>query len=277
MAELASVRRLGWSAYRGHSEGLVWIPLLGRGVRVQDFWVPAVRAMNAALKAAGYEDPCDWTGSYANRKISGSDKWSWHAYGGAIDLDYGGDNPASPDHPGIDRNPHLRTRIYPGFGTDRRFQITEAQVLAVLAIRTRNGKRVWRWLGYPIGDTMHFEPNCSPADIATGIDTETVASGQEEEDMEKFCLAIFAKWSYDDLEAMRHAGYWAGKTAWYRLENGNRGAAPDSGVVNLVIHILANGNADIPGAGGRDGTDGEDGEDGKDGLVEVRINGVIVG
>jgi hypothetical protein len=181
MAELASVKRLGWSNYLGHTAGLVHFNLLGRNVKVQDFWVPAVEAMDTVLKAHGYEDPCDWTGSYLKRFIAGTVIWSWHSYGGAIDLDYGGQNPDSPDHPLVDNNPHLHRPIPwgdPGFGTE--FQLLEHQVKAVLAIRTNNGKPVWRWLGTSIGDTMHFEPNCSPEDIATGIDPRTVT---EEDDM----------------------------------------------------------------------------------------------
>jgi hypothetical protein len=224
--------------------------------------------MGRALIASGYENPMDWTGSYNKRKIAGSEKWSWHSYGGAIDLDYGGDNPDSPDHPGSDKNPHLYTRIYPGFGTDPRFQITEAQVNAVTAIRTNNGKKVWRWLGWAIGDTMHFEPLCTPDDARTGIDPTTVYTGQEEEeDMTEFALAIFARWSYADMENMRHAGYWEGTTApYYMNRDGTRGTASDAAIVNLVVHILGNGNADIPGsAAGIEGPAGPEGPKGDPG------------
>ena len=174
---LSTVSRLGWSGYLGKRDTLKYVNVLGRNVRVQDFWVPAAEALNHALVATGYENPCDNIGSFYPRFISGTDIWSWHSYGGPLDIDYGGNNEASPDHDGIDRNPHLRTRIYPGFGSDPRFQIQEFQVAAVLAIRTNNGKRVWRWLGWSIGDTMHMEPNCSPADIATGINPATVPAG----------------------------------------------------------------------------------------------------
>jgi len=288
MAELASVKRLGWSPYLGKTDSLVYVTLLGRRVRCQDFWAPAVEAMNDVLVATGYEHPCDWTGSYMKRRIAGTSLWSWHSYGGAIDLDYGGQNPDSPDHPLIDKNPHLHRRVPwgdPGFGTE--FQLLEHQVKAVLAIRTMNGKPVWRWLGTSIGDTMHFEPNCSPADIATGIDTTTVADVGQEEDTMKYFLAIFAKWSYEDLEDMKDAGYWQGDTAWYRKPDGTRGPCEDEGVVNLVVHILANGNKDIPtdaaGSAGPVGPRGPTGQTGPRGLkgldgekVEIIVNGEII-
>lgn len=175
MAELASVKRLGWSPYLGKTSTLKYVDLLGRNVRAQDFWVPAVEAMNEVLVATGYENPCDWTGSYNKRYISGTTIWSWHSYGGAIDLDYGGDNPDSPDHPLVDNNPHLHRPIPwgdPGFGTE--FQLLEHQVKAVLALRTNNGKPLWRWLGTSIGDTMHFEPLCTREDIETGIDPDSI-------------------------------------------------------------------------------------------------------
>lgn len=171
MRELDQVIELGWSPYLGKTDSLVKVTLLGRyPVKVQDFWVPAVEAMERALIDTGYENPCDWIGSYAKRPIAGTDVWSFHSYGGAIDLDYGGDNPDSPDHPLIDKNPHIHRRITegdPGFGVE--WQILEHQVRAIEAIRTVNGAPVWRWLGWAIGDSMHFEPACSPADIATGI------------------------------------------------------------------------------------------------------------
>lgn len=179
MSELASVRRLGWSPYLGKTSTLVSLNILGRyPVKAQSFWVPAVLAFEQALINTGYENPCDYTGSYNKRYIGGTTIWSWHSYGGAIDLDYGY---KTPDRL-VDRNPHLHRRIYPGdagFGTE--FQLLEHQVRAVEAIRTNNGKKVWRWLGWSIGDTMHWEPNCSPADIATGINPDTVGGTPTQE------------------------------------------------------------------------------------------------
>lgn len=176
---LPTVICLGWEDYYAKSDSLVSLTLLGRyPVKVQDFWVPAVEAMEHQLIATGYENPCDWIGSYKVRNIFGSIYISWHSYGGAIDLDYGGDVDGDGD-PTIDKNPHLHRRLYPGdpaFGVE--FQLLEHQVHAIEAIRTVNGKRVWRWLGWSIGDTMHFEPNCSPDDIATGIDPKSLIGAE---------------------------------------------------------------------------------------------------
>ncbi len=171
---LPSVIELGWEPYWGKSNTLVSVEILGRFPKVQDFWIPAAEAFNQVLIRTNYENPCDWIGSYRIKPIVGTRFWSWHCYT-AFDLDYGGDNPDSPDHPGIDKNPHIHRQIVrndPGFGVE--WQISELQVDAIEAIRTNNGKRVWRWLGWSIGDTMHFQPMCSRADIETGIDPQSI-------------------------------------------------------------------------------------------------------
>ena len=169
MRHLASVTHFEWEPYLGKTDTLQSVWLLGRyPIKVQDFWVPAVEAMEKTLIAMGYENPCDYTGSYMKRPIAGTDIWSWHSYGGAIDLDYGGDTDGDGD-PTIDKNPHIHRRIHPGdpgFGVE--WQILEPQVNAIEAIRTNSGGQVWHWLGWNIGDTMHFEPRCTPDDAKTG-------------------------------------------------------------------------------------------------------------
>lgn len=278
MAELDSVRRLGWSPYLGKTSTLVPLVFLGRRyVRVQDFWVPAAEAMEQALIATGYENPCDYTGSYNKRYIAGTSIWSWHSYGGAIDLDYGY---AEADRL-VDKNPHLHRPI-----TDADFGVTiqllKHQVEAIEAIRTMNGKKVWRWLGWSIGDSMHFEPNCSPDDIKTGIDPTTVAGYEppvtpptEDDDM-KYWLAIFNLWSREDLVKMAEAGYWDGvdNVDWYFDPR-----CSDEEKTNLVVHILAKGNKDIPSHGGEPGPQGPagpagpQGPKGDTGEVEIFVDG----
>lgn len=188
---------LGWATYLGRRDTLASITMLGRfPVRLQAPLEEAGTAADAALVATGYENPCDFIGSFNVRPIAEHDVWSEHAYGTAFDLDFAGDNPLSPRHGlSVDRNPDLGNGngLLPG---DPRFgvacQITETQVRALEAIRTKNGMRVWGWLGwFPRGDTMHFGPRCRPEDLETGIDWTTVA-GQGGEDVE-FAIAVLKR------------------------------------------------------------------------------------
>jgi peptidoglycan hydrolase-like protein with peptidoglycan-binding domain len=54
-----------------------------------------------------------------------------------------------------------------------RCKFTERQVRAVLKIRNNNGTTVFRW-GGDFGDYMHWQLNCRPSDMATGINWTTV-------------------------------------------------------------------------------------------------------
>lgn len=177
---------LGWADLIPNppADDIVALRILGRfPVKVHVAARDATLALEAALRATGYEYPTDYIGSLSVRAIAGTSTWSAHAYPLAIDLDYGGDNPESPDHPGIDKNPHLHEPIPRGFVSDPRFQITEAQVNAVEAIRTNSGARVWRWLGWSIGDTMHFEIRCTLADLQSGIAGDFTIPEGDDEDM----------------------------------------------------------------------------------------------
>lgn len=180
MRHLTRVEEMGWDSYLGQSDTLVSLRILGRyPVRVQEVLRDATFAMEQALINTGYENPCDYIGSYNVRAIAGTDIWSMHSYGIAIDIDYGGDNPESPDHPGIDKNPHIHRRIVPGdsgFGVE--WQILEHQVRAVEAIKNTDGDPVWRWLGWSIGDTMHFEVRVGPQ--FTTVDWSTVYTGEDD-------------------------------------------------------------------------------------------------
>jgi hypothetical protein len=171
---------LGWDI-QPDDRGLVRLTLLGRRpVKVQPPLTEAVRAMDVVLAATGYENPCDWIGSWNYRAIAGTDGLaSGHAYGVCIDLDYGGDNPESPDHPLVDNNPHMHRRIVPGdpgFGTE--WQILEHQVRALEAIRNTAGQPMWSWrIGWVLGDSMHWQPGVGPEDCE--VDWTTVYTGEE--------------------------------------------------------------------------------------------------
>jgi len=202
MRHLPSVTALGWEQYLGQTETLTSMTLLGRyPIRVQLFWKPAVVAMEQALIDTGYENPCDFIGSYHKRPISGTNFWSWHSYGGAIDLDYGGDTDGDGD-PTIDSNPHLHRPVRASdYGWT--IQLTERDVDAILSIETGNGRPVWRWLGYSIGDTMHFEPACTPYDALTGI---TYQPRGDDMTYEQFRSAEFDLWTDENIILAYDAG-----------------------------------------------------------------------
>ena len=66
-------------------------------------------------------------------------------------------------------------------------------------------------------------------------------SWKEGDDMSNGFLRIFYKWTPKDLDAMKAAGYWKGVTSYYYGPK-----VTDEERINLTIHILANGNKDIP-------------------------------
>lgn len=84
------------------------------------------------------------TWSYACRRIAGTNRWSMHAYGIALDV---------------------RATSYP-LGV----RVTDPQLLAAVreieALRTPDGWRVWEWGGrWSRPDGMHFEAAAPPASM----------------------------------------------------------------------------------------------------------------
>lgn len=202
-----AIEALGWEI-QPTSTNLVSLEFLGRyPIRVQPPLADPILAMEAVLVAAGYENPCDFVGSWMYRAIAGTGGLaSAHAYAVAIDADYGGDTDGDGD-PTIDSNPHLHDRIVPGdprFGVE--FQFTEYQIRLIEAIRNVDGEQIWRWLGWPIGDTMHFEPLVGPDDCV--VDWTTVYQGGEEEmaTYEDFRSDEFDLWTDENIVAAYDAG-----------------------------------------------------------------------
>ena len=189
--------RLGWAGYLGFEKGLVKCHLLGRyPVRVQSELVEGVAAIHAALVGNGYENPTDFIGSYMYRKIGGTDIWSEHAYGTALDIDYGGDTDGDGD-PTIDKNPHIRRRIVPGdpgFGVE--WQFTESDIAAIENIRNTHGEQMWSWLGWDIGDTMHVSTSVRP-DRAV-VDWTTV--GGHDMAWDEWVTGLVTGWAEDPVK-----------------------------------------------------------------------------
>lgn len=136
----------------------VTVTLHGGGkVSVRPSIVPAVQALDACLRAAGYLTRPRDTGAFNCRRITGGSGYSMHAYGIALDINWQSNAYSS----------RLRT------------DMPRAMTNAITAIRTNSGAVVWRWGGNYTGnkDSMHFEIVCTPRDIAAGINAHTVPGG----------------------------------------------------------------------------------------------------
>jgi hypothetical protein len=118
--------------------------------------VDAFEALETALKATGYKPRSRW--AYNCRKIKGSDAFSLHSYGIAIDID-----PSS--------NPFTDGDPFSG-------ELQSVHVKAVLAIRNASGKAVWSWGGnWRKPDRMHFQIDQGPDGV--DIDWSTVAGASK--------------------------------------------------------------------------------------------------
>ena len=162
MALTTSGARRAWGRWKCNRADWKEITLFGRKpVRIISFCYDAWKALETAMVAEGYPAHVSNVGSYNCRSVRDSAHASLHAYRIAVDVD-----PAN----------NRRKR----YGTTRKkwwqwSKITRAQVAAVLAIRTNNGKRVFTHGGsFRSQDPMHFQIACTPADMRKGIDFSTV-------------------------------------------------------------------------------------------------------
>lgn len=185
MASTAT-KRIWYANYACEKSGpFPTVYILGFGNRkVCPVTVNAWDAFNAALVATGYD--AQSVGTYNCRVITGGTKLSLHAYGIAIDID-----PFA-----------LGNGYYSGLSVFSwsKTEFTSEQVKAVEAIRTKNGKKVFRWGGWWTSsrDYMHWEVDVAPADLATGIDWTTVPGGEplaglRVEDLQETLNAMGAK------------------------------------------------------------------------------------
>jgi len=188
--------RTAWADRRCKTTGLASISFLGRGqphttakVWTQPECVPGWAAAELVLYALDYGD-AEIVGSirYCPAGIGGKKceadgrNCSLHNYCLAFDVD-----------PYAKGNGYIRSKV-----TEENFdedwfpavcKFTLEQVQAVEAIKTNNGAQIFRWLGWAIGDFMHWQINCTRADLATGIDLSTVYTG-EDDDMQTNLQAL---------------------------------------------------------------------------------------
>jgi hypothetical protein len=174
-----STMRKAWADYRCLRESgqpTVRISLYGSYVGIAPVMTaPAWSAMEAALQANGYgnvtrmgiERRCP-KGIGGRTCFPDGTNCSLHNYSIAIDWDWFAAG-----------NPYFRKKYGDGWDFDD-CKFTRAQAEAVERIKLLNGRQVWRWLGWAIGDTMHFELQVGPEELATiGIDPATVPDGYQ--------------------------------------------------------------------------------------------------
>lgn len=156
-------QRTLWAAYRCAPSKFVRVgfpttvkDLTVLNLQVADVTAPAWQILSALMDAYAVTIDDLFSGTYNCRQTTGGSGYSLHSYGIALDI-----NPK--DNPYGDE---LVTKLPGGF------------IGEVLALRTNNGRRVFRWGGdwdddpatpHNKYDAMHFEITCSPADLATGI------------------------------------------------------------------------------------------------------------
>jgi pentapeptide MXKDX repeat protein len=170
--------RTAWHAYACAEQKMVRLRLFGRwNTPVNPETVDAWRALEQALTGAGYEAHRAWV--YNCRNIAGQQTRSLHAYGLAIDID-ASEPTCNVNRPTPDRRP---VRFSPATTKEGRCRdvragvadtsFTPEQVAAVEAIRTVDGHQVFSWGGRwrTTKDTMHFQINVTPDELARGLGT----------------------------------------------------------------------------------------------------------
>ena len=141
----------------------------------------AVSALEEGHYGSGYvPDPDGWIGSkrqcpygIGGRKCQPDGTWcSIHNYCLAYDIEY-------------NYNKHIKTRITPEDFDEDWFpavcKYTLAQVRAIEGIKNIYGEQMWLWLGWPIGDFMHWQINVPENRLE--VDWNTVPGREVEPDM----------------------------------------------------------------------------------------------
>jgi D-alanyl-D-alanine carboxypeptidase len=168
--------RRAWHADACAESRMVPLRLFGRWTTpVNPATVDAWRALERALVEAGYEVHRAWV--FNCRTIRGQRTRSLHAYGLAIDIDHARPscnvNRPTPDGRAV-RFSTAATKQERCHDVQRGVadtSFTAAQVAAVEAIRTVDGHQVFAWGGRwrTTKDTMHFQINVTPDELARGL------------------------------------------------------------------------------------------------------------
>ena len=127
----------------------------GAVVSVDPRIVVALTALSQCLQSFRYGATPPDCGAYNCRPITGGTKYSLHAYGIAVDINW-------------QQNPYGKRLVT---------NMPMAMIAAIESIRTVGGLQVWRWGGRYAGnkDAMHFEVVVTPAQLARGLNLKSLA------------------------------------------------------------------------------------------------------
>ena len=179
MAETTSNLQALWKKYECQEDEMALIPFGPDRIRVAPPTAPAWEALAAVLLHHGYDIRTSDTDSYNCRNIKNTQTKSLHSYGIALDVNWN-------TNPFIDHSGNRKVRFSGRPTQSERAEdvrlgtadtdMTEAMIDDVVAIQTKNGKRVFEWGGHwrSIKDCMHFEIDVAPDDLEAGIDEQTV-------------------------------------------------------------------------------------------------------
>jgi lysozyme family protein len=179
MSESTPQQRANWRTFECNEHAMIRVSFGPDEILVAPPTADAWQALALVLSAHGYNIRTADTDSYNCRAITGGTEKSLHAYGIALDINW----TTNPFKQTADRR---KVRFSDKPTQDLRAQdvkrdladtdMTKEMIDDALAIETRNNKRVFEWGGnwVSVKDTMHFEIDVKPDDLATGIDWATV-------------------------------------------------------------------------------------------------------
>ncbi len=141
-----------WQHALGNTEDLIIINFNGTGrARINKEVLPAFTLLNMCLKDDDYMTLRKTTGGFNYRKIAGSDRYSCHAYGLAVDINW----QLNP----VTRDGSIKTNFL------------DSTINNISNIKTQDGLPIFRWGGNynSYKDPMHFEIYVTPEELAVGI------------------------------------------------------------------------------------------------------------
>lgn len=177
MALTTTEMRKAWKSYEAAPSKMEHTSFGGVSCLVAPESKETWQALDAVLTAHGYQVRAGDTGTYADRDIAGTSSKSLHAYGVALDLNWDTNpvnyKPKSPVRFSAKATQAERAQDVRNGVADT--DMTRQMIDDILAIRTNAGIRPLEWGNWKTKiDTMHFEIDASPADLAAGINWATV-------------------------------------------------------------------------------------------------------